>query len=202
MKFLSKHEELDLLKEFINGDDTNFVKYFNPVIQIYIKRTLKRIYGHNYNMSIIDDLIQNTWISLCAKNRSALKNFKPSNEGHLRSYIHRSAISSIHNFFRKPINKLSPLLYTENDKYAPMYTSKIDEFIEFQNIEYIVSSLFKSKTLYEKNILLDLTNDTGNEIERKYGIKKQLAYHKKYKLLKKLKNRLVSNKKLLEILPF
>ncbi len=88
-----------------SGDEaawTEFVRRFHPVISgVVIKRLRRRIQP---TPSLVDDLIQDTYLKLCANRFKALRNFDFQHENALFSFLKVVAVNVVEDYFRSRYN--------------------------------------------------------------------------------------------------
>lgn len=98
------------------GGDTacwqEFMRRFNPVIARSVLRVAVR--HEAADKSLIDDLIQETYLKICAKNCKLLRTFTPRHEDSAFGFLKVVAASIAHDFFKsRYAEKRSPELTAE-----------------------------------------------------------------------------------------
>lgn len=85
---IEKSWDNGMLELCLKGDEgawCEFVQYFQPLIAAVIVKTLRRC--TNPNPSVVDDLVQETYLKLCAKNFRALRRFKSRHANALAGFL-------------------------------------------------------------------------------------------------------------------
>jgi RNA polymerase sigma-70 factor (ECF subfamily) len=92
----------ELVRACINGDDEaawgEFVRRFRPVITGVVSRTARRFGA--WSPQLIDDLVQETYLKLCANRCRILREFMPRAEESIFGLLKTIAFSVTHDYFR------------------------------------------------------------------------------------------------------
>ena len=92
----------ELVRACINGDDEaawgEFVRRFRPVITGVVSRTARRFGA--WSPQLIDDLVQETYLKLCANRCRILREFTPRAEESIFGLLKTIAFSVTHDYFR------------------------------------------------------------------------------------------------------
>lgn len=93
----------ELLRLCLQGDQAawlEFVRRFQPLIAGVVVKTIR--HWTNPTPALVDDLIQDTYLKLCAKNSRALREFDFQHENSLFGFLKVVASNVVRDHFRKP----------------------------------------------------------------------------------------------------
>ena len=114
-----EQEELpirDLLHLCLGSEDQErwreFVRKTQPLIASVIIRTIRR--WQEPAPSLVDDLIQDTFVKLFANDRKALRSLKNEYENTIFGYLRVVAANVVHDRFRQPANKVEEIELTDD----------------------------------------------------------------------------------------
>src|SRR4029077_2246209 len=97
----------DLLHLCLGSDDQelwrNFVRRTQPLIASVIINTIRR--WQEPSPSLVDDLIQDTFLKLFTNERKALRSIKNEYENTIFGYLKVVASNVVRDHFRQPVNK-------------------------------------------------------------------------------------------------
>lgn len=79
---------------------TEFVRRFQPLIAGVIARRVYRYSGHHSTRTLVDDLVQDTYLKLCANNFKALRDFNFLHENALCGFLKVVAMHVVEDHFR------------------------------------------------------------------------------------------------------
>lgn len=85
-----------------NSDDAwqEFLRRFHPVISATVFRAAQ---GHGESsLGLVEDLIQDCYVKLCANNFKLLREFKPQREDSFYAFVKVIATNIVHDYFRSP----------------------------------------------------------------------------------------------------
>jgi RNA polymerase sigma-70 factor (ECF subfamily) len=82
---------------------TEFVRRFQPVIANVVLRVSRR--WDEVSPQLVDDLIQETYLKLCADSCALLKRFEPSHEGAIFGYIQVVTANLVQDHFRAAVSQ-------------------------------------------------------------------------------------------------
>jgi RNA polymerase sigma-70 factor (ECF subfamily) len=81
----------ELVKTCLDSQDeamwVEFVRRFQPLIAGVIARRIYRHTGHHSNRTVVDDLVQDTYLKLCSNNFKALREFNFQHENALCGFL-------------------------------------------------------------------------------------------------------------------
>jgi RNA polymerase sigma factor (sigma-70 family) len=132
-----EQEELpirDLLHLCLGSEDQElwqeFVRRTQPLIANVTIRTIRR--WHEPAPSLVDDLIQDTFVKLFANDRKALRSLKNEYENTIFGYLRVVAANVVHDRFRQLPNKVEEIELT--DDVLPPSPSGMDR-MEFKRLK-------------------------------------------------------------------
>jgi RNA polymerase sigma-70 factor, ECF subfamily len=98
----SKMTVEEILRACVQGRDTGaweeFVRRFHRLIAIVALRTAQR-WGES-SLQVIDDLVQDTYLKLCADNLRLLQTFRPTHEAAFYGFIKVVTTNLVHDHFK------------------------------------------------------------------------------------------------------
>jgi RNA polymerase sigma-70 factor, ECF subfamily len=97
----------DLVRQCVEtGDESawmEFIRRFQPVIARTVLRVARR--WQSASPQLIDDLVQDTYLKLCANNCAVLKRFESLHEGSIFGYVQVVAANLAQDYFRAAISQ-------------------------------------------------------------------------------------------------
>jgi RNA polymerase sigma-70 factor (ECF subfamily) len=144
----------ELLNLCLNSDNQDqwreFVRRTQPLIAGVIINTIRR--WQNPGPSLVDDLIQNTYLKLFANDRKALRSIRNEYENTIFGYLKVVASNVVWDHFRHPVNKVDEIELA--DPVLPPSPDGMDR-IEFarrkEQIQNLLESLSSSPT-YQRDV--------------------------------------------------
>ena len=137
-----------------------FVRRTQPLIANVIINTLRR--WREPSPSLVDDLIQETYLKLFANDRKALRGIRNEHENAIFGYLKVAASNTTVDYFRQPKNKVSELELT--DPVVPPLPDGFDR-IEFEQlkdkIQARLESLSSSDTCQRDQMIFWLYYEQG-----------------------------------------
>ncbi len=137
-----------------------FVRRTQPLIANVIINTLRR--WREPSPSLVDDLIQETYLKLFANDRKALRGIRNEHENTIFGYLKVAASNTTVDYFRQPKNKVSELELT--DPVVPPLPDGFDR-IEFEQlkdkIQARLESLSSSDTCQRDQMIFWLYYEQG-----------------------------------------
>jgi RNA polymerase sigma-70 factor (ECF subfamily) len=144
----------ELLSLCLGSDDQThwheFVRRTQPLIASVIINTIRR--WQEPAPSLVDDLIQDTFVKLFANERKALRGIKNEYENTIFGYLKVVASNVVRDHFRHPENKVEEVELTE-----PVLPAVLDGRIEFSRMkEQILTRLktLSSSPTYERDVAI------------------------------------------------
>lgn len=129
----------DLLHRCLNSDDQglwrDFVRRTQPLIASVIINTIRR--WQDPNPSLVDDLIQDTFLKLFANERKALRSIKNEYENTIFGYLKVVASNVVRDHFRQAENKVEEIELT--DPVLPPSPDGLDR-VEFARLKDKIQS--------------------------------------------------------------
>jgi RNA polymerase sigma factor (sigma-70 family) len=162
----------ELVEECAGSDNLQawqeFVRRFQPLIAVVVLRTCRR-WGSTSH-SVIDDLVQETYIKLCNNRCRLLREFDWQNPDAIYGFIKVLAANLVHDHFKSQYSEkrgggqvLSPL-----DKPAaaavsdPSYSARaMERRILLQQIESLIDQMANSPTLQRDKLIFLLYYQQG-----------------------------------------
>jgi RNA polymerase sigma-70 factor (ECF subfamily) len=124
----------DLLHLCLGSEDQElwqeFVRRTQPLIASVTIRTIRR--WQEPAPSLVDDLIQDTFLKLFASDRKALRGLKNEYENTIFGYLRVVAANVVHDHFRHPPNKVEEIELT--DDVVPSDPNGMDR-MEFEHLK-------------------------------------------------------------------
>src|SRR6478752_3314483 len=124
-----------------------FVRRTQPLIASVIINTVRR--WREPAPSLVDDLIQDTYVKLFANDRKALRSIKNEYENTIFGYLKVVASNVVRDHFRQPANKADEVEL--DDAILPLPSDGLDR-LEFAHLKDKVEALlqrFSSSATYE-----------------------------------------------------
>ncbi|HET9166531.1 MAG TPA: sigma-70 family RNA polymerase sigma factor [Candidatus Angelobacter sp.] len=133
----------DLLHLCLGSEDQElwqeFVRRTQPLIANVTIRTIRR--WHEPAPSLVDDLIQDTFVKLFANDRKALRSLKNEYENTIFGYLRVVAANVVHDRFRQLPNKVEEIELT--DDVLPSSPNGMDR-MEFKRLKDDIHERLKS----------------------------------------------------------
>jgi RNA polymerase sigma factor (sigma-70 family) len=137
-----------------------FVRRTQPLIANVIINTLRR--WREPSPSLVDDLIQETYLKIFANDRKALRGIRNEHENAIFGYLKVAASNTTVDYFRQPKNKVPELELT--DPVVPPLPDGLDR-IEFEQlkdkIQARLESLSSSDTYQRDQMIFWLYYEQG-----------------------------------------
>jgi RNA polymerase sigma-70 factor (ECF subfamily) len=154
----------ELLNVCLGSEDEElwhkFVRRTQPLIANVIINTLRR--WREPSPSLVDDLIQETYLKLFANDRKALRGIRNEHENAIFGYLKVAASNTTVDYFRQPKNKVLELELT--DPVVPPLPDGFDR-IEFEQhkdkIQARLESLSSSDTYQRDQMIFWLYYEQG-----------------------------------------
>jgi RNA polymerase sigma-70 factor, ECF subfamily len=146
----------DLLSLCLSSDDQThwqeFVRRTQPLIASVIINTIRR--WQEPAPSLVDDLIQDTFVKLFANERKALRSIKNEHEYTVFGFLKKVASNVVCDHFRHPENKVEEVELTE-----PVLPAVLDgmDRIEFAHMKEQIQARLKtlsSSQTYERDVAI------------------------------------------------
>jgi len=154
----------ELLNSCLSSEDEGlwhkFVRRTQPLIAGVIINTLRR--WREPSPSLVDDLVQETFLKLFANDRKALRGIRNEYENTIFGYLKVAASNVTHDHFRHPENKAQEIELTEAS--APPVPDGFDriEFMRLKDqIQARLESLSSSKTCLRDQAIFWLYYEQG-----------------------------------------
>ena len=146
----------DLLNLCLSSDGQEhwreFVHRTQPLIASVIINTIRR--WKEPSPSLVDDLIQDTYVRLFAADRKALRSIKNEYENTIFGYLKVVASNIVRDHFRQPVNKVDEIELS--DPILPAGSDSHEQF-EFadrkEKVQAILESLSSSET-YQRDVAI------------------------------------------------
>jgi len=129
-----------------------FVRRTQPLIASVIMNTIRR--WKEPAPSLVDDLIQDTYVKLFANDRKALRSIKNEYENTIFGYLKVVASNVVRDHFRQPENKADEV--EPSDSVLPVPSDGNDR-LEFAHLKDRVEALlehFSSSETYERDVAI------------------------------------------------
>jgi RNA polymerase sigma-70 factor (ECF subfamily) len=129
-----------------------FVRRTQPLIASVIMNTIRR--WKEPAPSLVDDLIQDTYVKLFANDRKALRSIKNEYENTIFGYLKVVASNVVRDHFRQPENKADEV--EPSDSVLPLPSDGHDR-LEFAHLKDKVEALlehFSSSETYERDLAI------------------------------------------------
>jgi RNA polymerase sigma-70 factor (ECF subfamily) len=146
----------DLLSLCLGSDDEahwyEFVRRTQPLIASVIINTIRR--WQEPAPSLVDDLIQDTFVKLFANDRKALRGIKNEYENTIFGFLRVVASNVVRDHFRHPENKVEEVELT--DPVLPAVIDGMDR-IEFAHMKEQIQTRLKtlsSSPTYERDVAI------------------------------------------------
>lgn len=96
----------ELIQACLNSDGDawrEFIRRYTPVISLAVSRTASR--WRNRSQSVVEELIQDTYLKLCDKQFKILREFEFQSEDSIYCFLKSVATNITHDYFRSIFNK-------------------------------------------------------------------------------------------------
>lgn len=112
-----------------------FIRRFQPQIAVIVTRTCRE-WGET-RPDVIEDLIQNTYLKLCANDYAVLRRYRPRHQNSFRGYLKVVTAHLVYDWFRKqhPIDNKTDELNTEIN---PARGGHKDDEIFFHDVDHLL----------------------------------------------------------------
>jgi RNA polymerase sigma-70 factor (ECF subfamily) len=146
----------DLLNLCLSSDGQEhwreFVRRTQPLIASVIINTIRR--WKEPSPSLVDDLIQDTYVRLFAADRKALRSIKNEYENTIFGYLKVVASNIVRDHFRQPENKVDEIELSDPVLPAGSDGHELFEFADRkEKVEAILESLSSSET-YQRDVTI------------------------------------------------
>lgn len=125
-----------------------FVRRFQRPISLVIFR-VARMWGET-GLSIVDDLVQETFLKLCANDCSILREFRPMHEDAAHGYLRVIALNVAHDYFRgrRAVKRGGTQRQVESEEMDPLEfvpaawgdAEQIEKQLQLQELEELLDS--------------------------------------------------------------
>lgn len=92
----------ELVRKCVESDHPavwkEFIRRFQPLISVVILRTARR--WDEPSRPLLDDLVQETYLRLCADDRRLLRTFQPRHPDAIYGFVKKIAVNIVHDYYK------------------------------------------------------------------------------------------------------
>ncbi|MBZ5523447.1 MAG: sigma-70 family RNA polymerase sigma factor [Acidobacteriia bacterium] len=192
---LSKLPVAELIQRCIDADATaweEFMRRYNHLITSVVFKTIRRYVPPT--STLVEDLVQETYLRLCARDYTALRSYNSEHENAIYGYLRKVTSSVVIDYFRKPGNRPVPVVPIDAELFPDQpSTAKRDNRIDLGRMRQLLEELLASDPDRQRDLAIfdyDMSGCTAREIAQMLNMTTKQVENRLARMRKKLRDRL------------